>query len=319
MPAEAERPPIIVLGGRDARAGALPEGVEGLHALAGYKGAAVHIDGRALIECVVERFEQSGEFASIYIAGPHSVYGERRGGTAVIDVTGSIDETLRAGIEAVSRAHPGVPLALTTCDVLPDVETLAQVMAQFRAAPPCDGFLPMIRAPEDAAALGASTYKPTYQVVPEAGGVPVEVLPCHLAVVDVGALRMDFIYRVMRLIYRTRNRPIAYRRRVMLSGIILELLYQDLRHLLGLRLPNLTWTVLRSGLPAVEALKAGTIAQSHLEDAIRRIFVTARHRSQFPERRVLMPVVEGLSLALDIDTLEEAAAMGADMETRGPP
>jgi hypothetical protein len=304
--------PIVVLGGRDARAGAMPAGVHDKHALAGYKGVAVRIGGRAMIDCVIERLEQSGLFAPIYIAGPQSVYAHHRRSATVIDVTGSIDETIRRGVEGASRGHPGVPLALATCDVLPDVETLARLMAHYRNSAPCDAFLPMIRAPEDAA-LGVSGYKPTYQVVPEDGGGAVRVLPCHLAVLDVEALRMDFIYRFVGLIYRTRNRPIAYRRRVMLPGIILELLYQDLRHLLGLRLPNLTWTVLHSGLSAVRALKAGTITRAQLEDAFRRVFVTARHRSRYPERRVLMPVMEGLSLALDIDTEEEAAAMGGEL------
>ncbi len=308
-----ESMPIIVLGGRDASAGAMPAGVHDKHALAGYKGVAVRIGGRALIDCVVERLEQSGLFAPIYIAGPQSVYADHRRSATVIDVTGSIDETIRCGVEGISREHPGIALALTTCDVLPEVETLARLMAQYRRSAPCDAFLPMIHAPEDHAALGASGYKPTYRVVAQTGDAALRVLPCHLAVLDVGALRMNFIYRVVRLIYRTRNRPIAYRRRVMLPEIILELLFQDLRHLLGLRLPNLTWTVLHSGLPAVRALKAGTITRAQLEDAFRWIFVTARHRSRYPERRVLMPVMEGLSLALDIDTEEEAAAMGGEL------
>lgn len=316
MAAEIQSPlPIIVLGGRDARAGDMPAGVHDKHALAGYKGVAVRIGGRAMIDCVIERLEQSGLFAPIYIAGPQSVYAHHRRSATVIDVTGSIDETIRSGVAGASRGHPGVPLALATCDVLPDVETLARLMAHYRNSAPCDAFLPMIRAPEDAAALGASGYKPTYQVVPEDGGAAVRVLPCHLAVLDVETLRMDFIYRFVGLIYRTRNRPIAYRRRVMLPGIILELLYQDLRHLLGLRLPNLTWTVLHSGLSAVRALKAGTITRAQLEDAFRRVFVTARHRSRYPERRVVMPVMGGLSLALDIDTEEEARAMSAVVES----
>ncbi len=308
-----ERIPIVVLGGRDPQAGVLPDGVDGMHALAGYKGVAVRIGGRALIDCVIERLEQSDEFAPIYIAGPKSVYGARRSSATVVDVTGSIDATVRAGVEAVAGAHPGAPLAFITCDVLPESAALGRLMALYRAAAPCDAFLPMIRAPRDRSALGASAYKPTYRVVPEAGGAPVAVLPCHLAVVDVGALRMNFIYRVMRLIYRTRNRPIAYRRRVMLRGIFFELIYQDLRHVLGARLPNLTWSVLRTGLPAVEALKAGTITRARLEDAVRGIFVTARHRKRHPERWVSMPVVDELSLALDIDTEEEAREMGAEL------
>jgi hypothetical protein len=306
--------PIVVLGGHDPRAGAMPEG---LHPLAGYKGVAVRIAGRAIIDWVTERLEESGLFAPVYIAGPKSVYAEHQGNASVIDVAGSVDETIRAGIEAVAREHPGAPVAITTCDVLPDVDTLARVMALYRAASPCDGFLPMIRAPEDHALLGASAYKPIYHVVPEPGEAPVEVLPCHLAVLDAAALRMEFIYRVLRLIYRTRNRPIAYRRAVVLRGIMFELLYQDALHLLGLRLPSLTWSVLHAGLPAVRALKAGTITRRHLEDAIRRIFVTARHQRRHPERRVHMPIVEGLSLALDIDTEEEAAAMGGELGRPG--
>ncbi|NIM26677.1 MAG: NTP transferase domain-containing protein [Gammaproteobacteria bacterium] len=314
MAAAPEKVPVIVLGGRDVRRGEMPEGVDDLHPLAGYKGVVVRIGGRALIERVVDRLGESGQFGSVYIAGPRAVYADHRAGAQIIDVTGSIDETVRAGIEAVSRAHPGAPVAMTTCDVLPDAATLARVMAEYGAMAPCDGFLPMIRAPEDHEALGVSAYKPFYRVVPEAGAAPVEVLPCHLAVLDPQALRMQFIYRTLRLIYRTRNRPIGYRRGVILRGIFWELLYQDLLHLLGLRLPTLTWSVLSAGLPAVRALRAGTITRAHLEHAMRRIFVTARHQSRHPQRRILMPIVEGLSLALDIDTEEEAAALGADIE-----
>ena len=317
--ASRERIPIIVLGGHDQRLSEMPAGVEDRHPLAGYKGVAVRIGGRPLIECVLERLEQSGSFAPIYIAGPQSVYAEHRRSATIIHVSGSIDETVRAGIEGAGRQNPGVALAVTTCDVLPEIDTLRQLMAQYHAGAPCDGFLPMIRAPEDHAALGASAYKPTYFVRPQAGDPPVEVLPCHLAVVDAAAFRMNFIYRYLRLIYRTRNRPIAYRRRAMLPGIIFELLFQDLRHLLGLRLPNLTWTVLSSGLPAARALKAGTITRAQLENAARRIFITARHRRQYPDRRVLMPLVDGLSLALDIDTQEEAEAMDLNRVRDGFP
>lgn len=308
MTAAPERTPVVILGGRDAVASAMPEGGEDKHPLLGYKGAAVRLGGRALIEHVVERLAASDCFGSIYIAGPGSVYAGLVDGATVIDVTGSIGGTIRAGIEGVGRDHGGVPLAFTTCDILPQVETIRRAMALYRAAAPCDGFLPMIRAPEDPAEMGLSAYKPTYQVAPEEGAATVAVLPCHLAVIDPAAFRLGFIFRVLELVYGTRNRSVGYRRRVMLPSIVLELLYQDLLHILGLRLPNLTWSVLRSGLPATRALKAGTITRPHLEDAIRTIFITARHRARHPERRIVMPLLEGLSLALDIDTEEEAAA-----------
>ncbi len=317
MTAVPERTPIVILGGRDAVASAMPEGAEDKHPLLGYKGAAVRFGGSALIEHVVERLRASDCFGSIYIAGPQSVYAGLADGATVIDVTGSIGETIRAGIEGVGRAHGGVPVAFTTCDILPEVETVQRAMALYEAAAPCDGFLPMIRAPKDPAEMGLSAYKPTYQVAPEAGAAPVDVLPCHLAVIDAAAFRLSFIFRVLELIYGTRNRSVGYRRRIMLPSIVLELLYQDLLHVLGLRLPNLTWSVLHSGLPATRALKAGTITRPHLEAAIRTIFITARHRARYPERRVVMPLLEGLSLALDIDTEEEAAALERNAEKSG--
>lgn len=302
------RIPIVVLGGGGADKSAMPAGAEDRHALSGYKGVALRIRGRPLIECVLERLEASGLFAPIHIAGPRSVYAGHRRSATIIDVDGPVDATIRAAIDGAAGEGP---IALTTCDVLPEVATLERAMALYRESAPCDGFLPMIRAPRDAAALGASAYKPTYRVVPEPGAPPVAILPCHLAVLEPEAFRLAFIYRVLRHIYRTRNRPIAYRRRVMLPGIVLELLYQDLRHVLGLRPPNLTWSVLRSGLPATRALRAGTITRTQLEDTVRTIFVKTRHRRRHPERRISMPVMEGLSLALDIDTEEEAAALGA--------
>ena len=43
---------------------------------------------------------------------------------------------------------------------------------------------------------------------------------------------------------------------------------------------------------------------------MRRIFVRDRHRRRHPERRIFVPLVEGLSLALDVDTVEEAREIG---------
>ena len=303
--------PIIVLGGRDKRPPALPSDARDKHPLAGYKGITIRIGGRALIDCVVDRLRQSEAFAPVYIAGPESVYRDIESAATVIDAHGSIDTTIRTAAEAVRAKHPNTPLAFTTCDVLPEVETLVRLIAEYRRSFPCDAFFPTIRAPKDHATLGASAWKPTYRIVPGEGQAPVEILPCHLMIIDMDAMRTNFIYRVVGIAYRTRNRPIPYRRRVLLRSILAELLYQDARHVLGLRMPTLTWTLLFAGLPTIRHLKAGTLTRARLEDTYRRLFVTAQHRRRYPERRVLMPVVDGLSLALDIDTEEEASAMGA--------
>jgi hypothetical protein len=153
-----------------------------------------------------------------------------------------------------------------------------------------------------------------YRVVPSPGKPAQRILPGHLAVVDPEALRLAFLYRLLQLGYRTRNRSIYYRRGVMVRGVLGALLYQDLLHLLALRAPATAWTVLTAGLKAARGLKRGTILRANLEDAVRKIFVTGLHRKRYPDRAAHLPLLEGLSLALDIDTVEEARAMGGDVE-----
>ena len=75
----------------------------------------------------------------------------------------------------------------------------------------------------------------------------------------------------------------------------------------------LTWTVLRAGITAARELRDGTITRSRLENFLREIFVKYRHRKRFPDRRVQLPMVDVLWLALDIDTEEEAREKGGDL------
>ncbi len=115
----------------------------------------------------------------------------------------------------------------------------------------------------------------------------------------------------MDLGYRTRNRPILYRRGYMARRLLWIMLVQDVIHLLNLRLPTFTFDTLLSGARAARRLKERVIRQSELELALWRMFIRRRHRRRQPERRVRMPVVDAMSLARDIDTLEEAVAFGA--------
>jgi hypothetical protein len=67
------------------------------------------------------------------------------------------------------------------------------------------------------------------------------------------------------------------------------------------------------GISGARELKKGRLTRLQLERSTRKIFVTSRHRKRYPDRRVLLPIVEGLSLALDIDTEEEARAAGGNV------
>ena len=284
----------------------LPTAGEGKHPLRGYKGVDLRIGGRSLITLLIERLKACPEFDPIWIAGPSRIYCQAETAAPVIDTDSTFAGNIRVALEALFKAHPPGPVAVTTCDILPDPAELYALLSDYHRQGDCDVWFPLIRAPKEPERLRAFAWKPDYRIVPEAGAVPVRVLPSHLVVADPAALRLNFIYRLLELAYRTRNRPIAVRRSSMTSRVIFSLLYQDLIHLLTLRLPTLTWSVLTNGLRMASRLKAGTILRSELEEAIRNVVVKTRHRKRFPERGVRFPILEGLTLAQDIDTEEEA-------------
>lgn len=307
------RPPIVVLSGSDRRPVELPETGRDLHPLSGYKGVDLRIDGVPIICRVVEQLRRSERFCQVYVAGPARVLAGVVRDAELIDVDASVGENVRRAVETVRRRHPGCAIAFTACDVLPDAEALRAIMDGYADCVPCDVFYPLVKVPKERGELGASSWKPTYAVAEEPGGEPVAVLPGHLVIADPGALRLSFVYRLLNLTYRTRNRPLQYRRNVMIRGLIFELLLQDLRHLLTLRPPTLTVSVIVTGLQVVIGLRDRTISRVELERRARKVFVTSRHRRLHPERRVVLPLIEHLALALDIDTVEEARHVGADM------
>jgi hypothetical protein len=303
--------PLVILGGSDRRAGPLPPSGQDKHPLVGYKGVDLRIGGRSLISVLLERLEQSGAFAPVAIAGPRDVYVREGIGARIIDTDGSFAHNIRMGIEGMRRWRPEGPMAITTCDILPDPGELRTLLDDYHRSAPCDLWYGLIRVPGDQTELGAFGWKPTYRVIPAPGEAPVLVLPGHLVVFDPDALRLDFLYRLLEIGYRTRNRPIAYRRSYMLRQLVWRLLAQDLLYVLKLRVPNVTWSVVGSGISAARKLRNGTITREELERATRRIFVKTKHRLRFPRRRVCLPILEGLSLAEDIDTVEEARQTGA--------
>ena len=303
--------PIVILAGSDRRPVELPDEARSEHPLAGYKGVKLRIGGRTLVETLAQRLADTGCFRPTYVVGPSGALAPLGERWSLIDADGTLGENIRVSLETVRRAHPGRAIAFITCDVVPEVETLRQLFTAWERRAPCDLWFPLIQAPDDPGTLGASAWKPAYRIVPRPGEPAVGILPGHLAIVDPAALRLEFLYRLIQVAYRTRNRSINARRWVMVRGVVLALLYQDLRHIATLRAPTLTWKVISVGIATARDLRDGCITRARLEDALRQIFVTSRHRRRYPERRVLLPIVEGLSLALDIDTEEEARALGA--------
>ena len=302
--------PLIVLGGSDRRPAYMPPGGRSKHPLAGIKGVDIKIAGRPLIEVVIDRIRQADAFDPIYVAGPGHAYRSLSDGIS-IDTDGGFGRNIQVGVETARRLHGDGPLAITTCDIVPDPNEMRTVVEDFWRHSPLDFFFPIIPAPQDPERLGPSKWKPRYHVKPEGLSTPVPVLPGHLAIFDSAALRWNFMYRLMDLAYRTRNRPILYRNTYMARRLLWIMLVQDFIHVLNLRLPTFTWDTLLSGTWAARRLKEKVIQQSELELAIRRMFIKRRHRRRHPGRKVRMPVLDAMSLARDIDTQEEAVAFGA--------
>jgi hypothetical protein len=306
--------PLIVLAGSDRQPVSLPEDVVGLHPLRGYKGVDIEIAGRSLIDLLIDRLEQSASFTRLFVAGPARIYGEARGTAEVIDTDSTFGGNIEAALAHVVAECPGSPIAVTTCDILPEIEELHSLLEDYYANSPLDFWFPLILAPEKTQELGASAWKPEYSIAPRAGADPELLLPGHLVVVDPAAMRLPLVYRSFNLAYRSRNRPVLYRLWLILSHIFGGLVLQDLRGLLVPRPPTLTLTVMFQGILLGLHLRKGVSTTDELADRLRYIFVKRRHRLSHPERRGRLTLMKGLSLAKDIDTVEEAEEMAQGLE-----
>ena len=301
--------PLLVLGGGDRQPHRMPPRGRDKHPLTGCKGADVRIGDRRLIEVVLERFAGFSEFLGpIYVAGPAAVY-QAVPPAVLIDTDADFGHNLQAGIERLRRDHPGSPIAVTTCDVLPEAADLRGMLEHYRANAPCDMWFPVVGLPADEHALGESAWKPRYRVA-RSSGEPVRVLPGHLLIFDPEAMRLAFLYRLLQLAYESRNRSVRYRRWYMTRRVAGAILVHDWHELVHGRLPTLAIDVLFA-LRAARRLDRGFLREQDVERALRRLFLHRSYRVAHPERRTLVPILQGLSLARDIDTVEEAAALGA--------
>ena len=226
-----ERIPILILGGGDRKPVRLPPGVHGKHPLTGCKGVDLRIGGRCMVDILIDRLHGSGAFDPVYVSGPADAYRAAGIPAILIDTDRGFGRNLQTGIEGVRQHHPHGPMAISTCDILPDPTELRHLLDDYFEHAPSDLWFPIIRAPEDPAELGASAWKPQYSVIPNGERRPVKVLPGHLTIFDPDALRLAFLYHLVDLAFETRNRPILVRRAFILRRLLFTLMKQDLLHL----------------------------------------------------------------------------------------
>lgn len=308
----ARRIPLVILGGSDSEPVQLPQSGAGKHPLVGPKGLEIEVAGEPLIDRLIDHLRGMELFEPIYIAGPRRLYGTSRRGAVVIDTDGSFGENIRHAVESVEARHPDAPIAVTVCDILPEVDELRRVLADFEEYRPLDFWFPLVLAPERRR-LGASAWKPQYRMAPRPGGPAVGILPGHLIIVDPHALRLEFIYRSFELAYRSRNRPLVYRFFFIVGHLLLHLVGLDLRQIRRRRIPGITLTVIYQAAVIVTKMRRGIMTSEELARRFRLIYVHSAHRRRYPERLGRLPLVEALTLAKDLDTEEEAAELARSL------
>lgn len=311
MESTFQKIPLIILAGSAKKAEAIED--EHSHRLYGPKGLKIQLAGRPLIDVIIERFRQNGSFDPIFIAGPANRYGESRGSATVIDTDADFGHNIKAALESVvARLHPGAT-AFTTCDVIPEPSELERLVEDYRSHLPLDFWFPLIRVPDDPDELGVSRDKRQYRVVPEGESAPVSILPSHLAVIDPTALRFTLIYKSFQLAYRSRTRPVFTRFLYITSGVLFFLLKRDLLNIFRLKPPFLTPMVLFNAALLSHRLGSGRITQRQIETHLHQTFGNEPHRRQYRNRTGRVPVLQGLSLARDIDTEEEAEELAVEV------
>jgi hypothetical protein len=310
-PAPELRPLIILAGGaRD------DEAVRGeTDRIAGPKGITIQLDGRPLIDVVVERFTACGGFDPILIAGPVERYGASRGPATVVDTDVDFAGNIRAGLAGIPDSVAPGPVFFASCDVIPVVEELRGVMDDYHEHTPLDFWYPQIRVPEDKKLLGSSAYKRRYLIRPEGEERVVETLPGHLLAIDPQVVRRSLFYRCFELAYQSRTQPVAWRFLSISGGTLLQLVREDIRSLASGRLPFHLWEILGNGFRLAWGLARGGITQANVERFLGKTFSTRRHRRRFPDRGGRIPILDALSLARDIDTKAEAREYNLEVKS----
>lgn len=273
--------------------------------LAGFKGMLPLPGGKVLVGELIEQFVRSGRFRDPVLVGPASVYAGASPICEIVDCDGSIAETLLSAVRVIeSRFGAEVPVALTSCDVLPSAEELESLLAvHYDPVSDCVFWGVLIEA--EAALMGASGWKPSYRLAGGETGGPLNLYPGHLTVVRVGALDVAVTTTLVGLAYQYRNRALLRRVPGMLAHGMLRLARHDFRRLRRLRWSaaalNVPWQCLR----AYARYQNGRLDINGLERAFTKTLIRRGYRRAAAGHPVRFVISRALSLAKDLDTRAE--------------
>jgi len=298
------RLPIIVLAGSDPHPGAVPAELSPDAMLTGPKGTILLRSGRCMAAELVARIRASERFTEPLLLGPRHLY-EGLIDCELSHVEGSMIQTLRHLTEVVqSRFGGSQPLAVVPCDVLPSGEDFQRLLDEDYAPHAATMFWwQMVQS--EASAMGAGAWKPAYHLPPAPGQEPLSLYPGHLVIARPAALRFRLMNRILELAYRFRNLVLDNRYLGMTRGILGTLAAEDLRNLVKLELPTLTFQIPYLGLRGFFRYRRGEATLREVEHFLAKSFLHRRFHRAAAGRPVVISISSLLPFAKDIDTRAE--------------
>ena len=301
----SETMPVFILAGSDQRPGPVPETLAADDMLSGFKGALSLPSGRCLAAELVARLRASGRFGDPLLVGPREVYGQLVD-CEIVEVAGTLPVTLRAVVDmAQTRFARNEHIAVISCDVLPTGAEIAGLLAaEFDPCASCHFWWQWVAA--EAEVLGASGWKPRYQIRCGPSAPCETVYPGHLSILRPSAIRFEVLLRLLSLAYRYRNWTPRQRMPPMLFRGVGMMLLEDARNLLRGQLPILTASIPWHLLRAYRELQTNRLTVSGLESHAARVLLHRRCRRA--ERPVVIAMTDVVAFAKDIDTRAEFEA-----------
>ena len=300
----AVRLPLVVLGGSDLHRSAVPPGLAANDMLTGYKGVRRFRWGRCLAGELIDRARASGCFQEPILVGPSRVY-QKEIDCEIVDVEGNLVSTLQRAVETIrDRFDAHEPLAFISCDIVPSADELRRLISEsYEPHQDCIFWGQLIQA--DPNEMGASSWKPSYRLLPDAGQLPMNFYPGHLIIVRPEGLRFSLTNHLLQLAYRYRNRQLHRRFTGLTLRAIGALIAADIQNLRSFQLPVLTVSLPLCGLWGYYKYRRNQLTLPEFEDIIAAAFLHRAYNHRGGERPVVFSVTSMLSFAKDIDTIAE--------------
>ena len=270
----ASRIPIFILAGSDSAPGPVPAGLEPSRILRGFKGALELSVGHCLVQELVNRIRKTELFGDPILFGPRRIYRDAVDCT-IIDVEGNLTATLSAvRSELLRQRDYNQPVAFVTCDVLPTAEEIRNLLegCYFPFQSSCLWGQFVMAKPS---AMGASAWKPSYRLRPNARSEACTMYPGHLLIARPAGIRIRLMNHLLQLAYQHRNLRLLNRPLPIFLRGIGQLVAQDVRNLLRGQVPVLAFSIPWHALAGFIQYQRGALS---VEDFSRHAMKVLVHR-----------------------------------------